>query len=117
MTKYNAKKTTLHGIKFDSRAEAGYYLVLLEQQKKGLVKIIEIQPKIYMTRAKILYKADFLIEENGRLVYVDVKGMITPVFAIKKRLWLQYGLGTLRLVKKGKVISEIETVKNTRPID
>lgn len=98
--KYGAKRTTIDGIAFDSKAEAEYYCELLLQEKAGLIKLVELQPKIYLTDAKILYKADFLIEEPGKLVWIDVKGHETPVFGIKKRLWKVYGPGVLRIIEK-----------------
>ena len=107
MAKYKSIKTTVDGIKFDSKAEAEYYIHLLNLQKIGDVKIIALQPRVYLTEARILYKPDFLIVENGKPVYIDVKGFITPVFAIKKRLWVQYGVGLLRLVKGFRTIDEV----------
>lgn len=95
-SKYGAVKTIADGIKFDSKAEAEYYLHL----KLSGVKIIELQPKLYFTKAKILYKPDFLIEENDIGIYIDVKGLETPIFKLKKRLWKAYCLNELRLVKK-----------------
>jgi len=109
MSKYKSIKTTIDGIKFDSKAEAEYYLHLLKLEQIGDIKIIALQPKVYLTESRILYKPDFLIEENGKQVYIDVKGMITPVFALKKRLWVQYGAGLLRLVKGFKTIDEVLT--------
>ena len=107
--KYKSKKTTIAGIKFDSIAEASFYLFLKEKRI-----YFEMQPKVYLTKAKILYKPDFVFIENGRKVYVDVKGQSTPVFAIKARLWKFYGDGDLRIVKavyrKG-AISEFKITK------
>jgi len=98
--KYNAKKTYVDNIKFDSKSEAEYYIFLKEMERVGMCAIMEIQPKVYLTKTRILYKPDFLIIENGEEIYIDVKGMMTPVFNIKKRLWRNYGKGKLRLVKK-----------------
>ena len=109
MAKYKSIKTTVDGIKFDSKAEAEYYIHLLNLQKIGDVKIIALQPKVYLTEARILYKPDFLIEENGRSVYIDVKGYRHPVFQIKKRLWVHYGQGVLRIIRNGKTEEEIVT--------
>lgn len=112
-TKYKSIKTLINDIKFDSKAESDFYIQLLCQEKAGLIEIISLQPKVYLTASRILYKPDFLIKENEKLVYLDVKGFVTPIFAIKKRLWLEYGAGTLRLVKRAgkgfKVIEEIHT--------
>ncbi len=96
--KYNARKTTVYGIKFDSKAEAEYYQYL---QSQTYYQIIELQPKVYLTDAKILYKPDFLLmDDSDKLFFVDVKGMETPVFRIKKRLWKAYRSEELHIVKK-----------------
>lgn len=115
--KYGAKKVIIDGIKFDSKAEGEFYqyLKFLESKSNGQLEILSLQPKVYMTNAKILYKPDFLIRELNDLVYIDVKGMRTPVFNLKARLWKHYGAGTLRLVeKKGRdfeILKEIYTVE------
>jgi hypothetical protein len=101
--KYSAVKTTIDGITFDSKFEASYYAQLKLLEKTGKVKIIELQPKVYLTEARILYKPDFLIEENGVLTWIDVKGMPTPGFNVKKRLWRYYGPGELRIIYKHKI--------------
>lgn len=95
--KYGARKTVVDGIKFDSKAEAEYYCLY-----KPLIK--EIQPKVYLTDARILYKPDFLMNDG---TYIDVKGMETPVFKLKKRLWKFYGKGTLHIIKKQRKIFEL----------
>lgn len=102
--KYKNKWVTIDGIKFQSKAEGAYYQVYKEI-------IVEMQPKIYMTDAKILYKPDFLLS-NGD--YIDVKGMTTATFNLKARLWKHYAKGKLIIVKrignsyKFKTIKEIE---------
>jgi predicted nuclease of restriction endonuclease-like RecB superfamily len=115
-SKYKAKKTTIDNIKFDSKAEANYYLYLKQKENLGIIEILETQPKVYLTDARILYKPDFLylIRGVGKKVYVDVKGFSTPVFQIKKRLWKFYGPENLEIVKiKGKVF-ECEVVIPTK---
>jgi predicted nuclease of restriction endonuclease-like RecB superfamily len=101
------KRIKYNNLWFDSNAELAYYVQLLHLEKANQLKIISLQPKIYLSGAKILYKPDFLIEENGKLVYVDVKGFTTPIFAIKKRLWKFYGPSILRIVT-GKKIENVE---------
>jgi len=93
--KYSAKKTMVDNIIFDSKAEAEYYIMM-----KPTGMILELQPKVYMTRSKILLRADFLIQEGDEKVWIDVKGHPTPVANLKKRLWKHYGPGLLRWVKK-----------------
>lgn len=109
--KYNAQRCEYEGINFASKSEKDFYIYLQTLQKMGQIKILELQPKVYLTDAKILYKPDFLIKENNEEIFIDVKGMETPVFKLKKKLWKFYGQGKLRLVKKSgrnfKVIEEV----------
>jgi hypothetical protein len=110
--KYRNKKTETNLGKFDSKAEAIFAQHLLELAKANMILTFEKQPKIYLTKAKILYKPDFLVHHNdGALQFFDVKGMQTPVFKLKKRLWRAYMNSKLTLVKvvRGKVI-EIESI-------
>lgn len=95
--KYGAKKTFYDGITFDSKAEAEYYAFLKNSKEH---EIIEMQPKIYLTKAKILYKPDFKVKKGSYLYYVDIKGFATPVFNIKKRLWKAYMNLPLHIIKK-----------------
>ena len=64
------------------------------------IEILDLQPKIYLSRAKILYKPDFEIVDKttGEVVWVDTKGFDTVVSRIKQRLWKRYGNGTLRII-------------------
>jgi len=101
--KYKNKKTTIDGYTFDSKFEAAFYLQLKIREKAGRIKILELQPKVYLTKAKILFKPDFLIEENGKKIWIDVKGFAAPVFNIKKRLWKHYGPGELQIVYRNKI--------------
>jgi len=104
------KKTIVDGITFQSLGEAAYYEDLKLQESLKLIKLVELQPKVYLTKAKILYKPDFLIEEMGKFIYIDFKGHATPSFNIKARLWAHYGKGKLRIVirKNGKFIVKKE---------
>jgi hypothetical protein len=104
--KYGAKKTEVNGIVFDSKMEANLYKDLLLRQSVGQCKIIELQPKVYLSAAKILYKPDFLIEanNNGEKYYIDAKGMDTPVFKLKLRLWKAYSKEKLLIVYKNEEI-------------
>lgn len=100
--KYKNVKKEVDGIMFDSTAEAEYYIRLRAMERAGQIKFIKAHPSVHMTAARILYKPDFLIEEKGRKVYIDVKGVVTPEFALKRRLWRYYGDGVLRVVTKEK---------------
>lgn len=99
--KYKNKLTTrivngkMH--KFDSRKEADYYDKIFPRLRAGLIKKLTLQksfdliPKLKhngKTLRKIVYKLDFVYEENGVKYAVDVKGFSTDVYKIKKRLFL-----------------------------
>ena len=98
--KYSAKRTVFDGLLFDSKMEAEYYKLLLILERAKELKILELQPKVYLTKANILYKPDFLIEQNNEQIWIDVKGFHTPVFKLKKKLWKYYGPGKLQLIDK-----------------
>jgi len=116
INKYNSKRTVVDGIKFDSKAEAECFMYLKLLERNGQIKIIALQPKVYLTKARILYKPDFLIEEDGKRVYIDVKGMQTRDFKLKFRLWVHYGQGTLRLVQQNR-FGFANVAETTRPAD
>ena len=95
--KYSNIKTTIDGIKFDSKREAEYYCELKMLKKAKEIKDFSLQPK-YELQAKfkkngtshraINYVADFVILRNdGILEVVDIKGMETDVFKIKRKLF------------------------------
>lgn len=110
--KYNASKTVVDGIRFDSRAEARRYRELKLLQRAGEIKDLELQPSFLLVdgfkcRGKsyrdVRYIADFAyIEIKTRLhVVEDVKGVETEVFRLKKKLFLKkYGnLYDLRIIR------------------
>lgn len=108
MSKYRARKITIDGITFDSRAEANYYSTLKILQKAGEVESFELQPTYILQdgfkRGKrkiqpITYKADFLVTySNGKQEIVDVKGVKTEVYRIKKKLF-EYKYPDLEIVE------------------
>ena len=87
--KYRAIKTTVDGIKFDSKKEAARYKVLKLLEKAGKITELELQPRydliVNLTKCGF-YKADFRYFESGKEVVEDVKGMKTPVYNLKKKL-------------------------------
>ncbi len=101
MSKYNAKKVTIDGITFASRAEGMYYEHLLDLMHDGVVESFEMQksytlldkfphPKTGKTIRAIKYIPDFeVIYSDGRVEVVDVKGfMKNPVFLLKAKLFM-----------------------------
>lgn len=96
--KYKAVKTTVDGIKFDSKKEARRYQELKLLEKAGVIKDLGLQPNFLLqdkfkkngkTYRKIEYIADFIYWdcEKNCTVIEDVKGLKTQVYSIKKKLF------------------------------
>lgn len=111
-SKYGAKKTIVDGIKFDSQMESRQYIKLKEMEEKGEIKNLQLQPEFLLqdsfkkdgkTYRKIVYKADFMFEKDGKTCVQDVKGFATPEFKIKEKLFeYKYPNLNLEIVKKVK---------------
>ncbi len=99
MNKFNAQKTEVAGIVFDSKAEARRYgqLIILERSGAiaGLTRQVRfvLAPSVKLEGAKrvkpaLKYVCDFLYSDikTGKVVVEDVKGIATPVFRIKQHL-------------------------------
>ena len=100
MSKYGAKKVTIDGITFDSKAEGRYYEHLQKLKKTGVVEDFEMQ-KVFtlldrfahphtgrIVRA-VTYRADFEVYyTDGRVEVVDIKGFMTPEFRIKAKMFM-----------------------------
>jgi hypothetical protein len=91
MSKYRNVKTLVGGRRFDSKAEAAQYLLLLGRLQKGEIADLELQPSFPLEVNGLrvcTYRADFryLDLASGRRVVEDVKGVRTPVYRIKKKL-------------------------------
>ena len=94
--KYNAKKTIINGIQFDSRRESLIYQNLLNLQNKGIIthlerqKRFEVIPKTKTDRAAY-YVADYVFYEveTKKWVVADCKSPITkklPAYVLKRKL-------------------------------
>lgn len=87
--KYHNIKTVVDSIKFDSKAEAKYYLYYKHLQDKGVISNLQLQTKLdfFIDGKKIFtYKPDFEYDDEFGHHYIDVKGFKTPVFKLKKKL-------------------------------
>ena len=97
MSKFNAKKVEVDGIKFDSEVESKYYVHLMKLKRAGEIKDFTMQPAFVLQEAfekhgkehnAIKYKADFQVWYNdGTTKVIDVKGMKTPEFKLKEKLY------------------------------
>ena len=98
--KYNAKKRTIDGHTFPSKREAERYCELKLFLKAGLIRNLVLQPRFLLQdeffdkngvkHKKIEYVADFLyIDNDGKAIVEDVKGVLTDVYKIKKKMFLK----------------------------
>lgn len=84
--KYNAKRTEVDNIRFDSAKEARYYNELLLRQKAGEVVFFLRQTAFHLPGG-VTYRVDFQeFLANGTVRFVDVKGMKTKDFIMKKKM-------------------------------
>lgn len=117
MNKYQAIKTCVNGIEFDSRKEARRYQELLLLQRAGVILNLRMQEKFllipsqfetvetgeyYQTGSKkgtpktkevcvekpVVYVADFVYEQDGKTIVEDTKGFKTKDYIIKRKLML-----------------------------
>lgn len=88
-SKFNAKKTTVDGIVFDSVWESKRYSALKILEKTGDITDLELQVPFVLevNDVKICtYKADFVYQQDGERVVEDAKGVKTPEYILKKKL-------------------------------
>lgn len=97
--KYNARKTTVYGIAFDSKREADYYLELLARKQAGEIVRIDFQPSYTIlagfkdntgkNQKPITYTADFFVTyADGHSEVIEVKGVRTRDYLLRKKLFL-----------------------------
>lgn len=109
MSKYNNKIVEIDGITFQSKAEAKYYEQLKWLKQNKQIKDFELQPKFLLQESfkkngksfrKIEYIADFkVINLDGTIEIIDIKGQMTEAFKIKRKLFERQYLHTLTLLK------------------
>lgn len=87
--KFNAKRTSVDGVNFHSKAEAMRYLELKMLAQAGKITELRLQPEFFLQVAGVpicRYLADFLYVEDGKRIIEDVKGFETDVFKLKWKL-------------------------------
>ena len=99
--KYNARKTIVDGITFDSKKEAARYQELKFQEHCGVISDLERQPKYILqdkfthkgeSYRQISYSADFRYKKGGETWVEDTKSKITAKkrdYVIRKKLLLK----------------------------
>lgn len=98
-SKLGNTRVRLDGYSFASKLEASVYLRLKISLTAGKLKILEHQPRVHLTEARILYIPDFkcLDLQTNEIFFVEAKGFETPDWKIKKRLWEKYGPASLHI--------------------
>lgn len=95
--KYNAQKTTIDGVTFDSKKEgARFFELKLLQDRKEITDLqrqvkFQIVPKAGNNNRARYYVADFTYKEYGKQIIEDVKSPATrknAVYSLKKALVL-----------------------------
>lgn len=96
--KYNNQKKTVDGITFDSILEARRYIILKARLEAGTISDLRLQPHYTIMEGykdlsgtyirPVQYIADFsyIINEDGRRIVEDAKGVRTEAYAIKRKL-------------------------------
>jgi hypothetical protein len=85
-SKYRAVSVVVDGHRFPSQKEADYYGSLMLQVKSGAIRFVACQP-VFPLGAVGEYRGDFLVVNNDGIVRViDVKGVKTDVYKMKKKL-------------------------------
>lgn len=107
-SKFRSKRCVIDGIKFASMAEGELYCLLKVTHSE-----IYCQPKIYLTKAKILYKPDFFCKD----IFYEMKGFETDAWKLKKRLWEFYGPGPLHIYKMVKRKPELVEILSSSLLD
>ena len=84
--KFNAVKTELDGINFDSKTEAKYYTELKFRMKAGEV-IFFLRQVPFDLPGKVKYRIDFQeFHSDGTIHFIDVKGKKTDIYIAKKKI-------------------------------
>lgn len=93
--KFNAKKTTVDGIEFDSAKEAKRYTKLRALEEEGKIQHLllqvpfELVPNFECDGVKyrsMKYVADFVYYRDGKQIVEDCKGVKTAEYKLKKKL-------------------------------
>jgi hypothetical protein len=89
MNKYNAKKTRVGDLVFDSQKEARRWSELVLLERAGVIRRLERgedMPVVIGGVKVFSYRPDFVYFEDGARIVEDVKGFRTPVYRLKKRI-------------------------------
>lgn len=101
MSKYNARKTVVDNIRFDSLMEAQYYQQLKMLKKAKKIADFSLQPRFTLIKPftdntgkrqrAMTYTADFKVHHfDGTIEVIEVKGMLTTDYKLRRKLFLRF---------------------------
>lgn len=91
-SKYGSVIIEFDGKKFRSVKERNYYVKLRMLERSGEISNLRLQVPYELNPGgshSLKYLADFVYQENGKEIVVDVKGFRTNVYKKKKALMLK----------------------------
>jgi len=94
-SKYHNQKCTYNGITFDSKRERDRYCELLLMQRAGKISDLRLQVPFILILSQpgersVKYVADFVyLNQDGKQVVEDAKGVRTEAYRIKRKLMLE----------------------------
>lgn len=97
-SKYHSRRITRDGITYDSVKEFSRHQELLLLERAGAIQGLKRQVKFELIPSQryggkvverpVRYIADFVYQEDGKLVVEDVKGMKTRDYILKRKMML-----------------------------
>lgn len=98
--KYGAVRTEYGGRSYPSKAQADYAAELDQAAKLGAIRSWEPEVTIRLV-GQVRYRADArVVDADGSVFLVDVKGAETSRFRIVRQLWPNYGPCPLHIVRR-----------------
>lgn len=86
---------------YDSQAEKEYADLLDLLVKAGEIAAYKHHPPAFEIISGLAWRLDYLIYDNdGQMIYVDVKGFQTPDYKTKLKLWMIHRLDKNLLIVK-----------------
>ena len=99
--KFNSRRVVFDGQSFPSMLEGALWTHLKLLEYGGKLRDVTRQPTVFLTKAKISFKPDFMAYdvELGKDVYYESKGVETERWRMIKKLWEYYGPSILRVYR------------------
>jgi hypothetical protein len=121
--KHGAKKTTVDGIEFASKAEAKRWSELVAMEKAGEIRDLTRQPVCTLFQSgpvRISYTPDFRYQDGEIVVCEEVKGHRDTAYLLRRKMFVACRPHvSLREIRGGKVLEVYLTPKGlcrTRPL-